>query len=433
MRKKFLILMSLFLIISASFSLPINAEKEAKVSIPVEINGNSAVEITTTNNAPLPSNTIINIAEKGNIDLSFSELGTYYYDIKQVLGSDPDLNYDTTLYHLVVSYYYNDANKLTLDSYVYKDGSDTKEDKISFNNTPIEKYGTVIVEYRDINTGKIIKTTEFVIKDGKVGTKYSTTPPTIEGYKYVKLDDKSAKESGLVTEGEQRVIYLYEKAKGSSVIIEYRDIDTGELISDSTYVLEDGVEGTPYNTKPIDIPGYELIKISDDSAPENGTSILGELRVIYLYRKIKKEPAIIDPPVEKVVIGSPSKKAVFTFVLEALEANNPMPEGSEGNRKETSVEGSASFEFGEMAFDTVGTYKYHIYEKNTGENGYTYDMTIYTMTVEVTENNNKLSAKKTIKANDKVVDIARFINTYNEERRVDPPKPQPSVPSTSAK
>lgn len=107
-------------------------------------------------------------------------------------------------------------------------------------------------------------------------------------------------------------------------------------------------------------------------------------------------PAIIDPPVMKTITGdTPESAAQFQFVLDADDDSYPMPAGSTNGIRIVTITGSGSAEFGNISYTKPGTYSYICYELNGGILGYTYDTTVYTLTVEVTAENDRLSASST--------------------------------------
>ena len=85
----------------------------------------------------------------------------------------------------------------------------------------------------------------------------------------------------------------------------------------------------------------------------------------------------------------------FTFILQGLDGA-PMPEGSEGDIYRlavTSPEGTPSgtpvaFNFGDIAYEKPGTYVYQVYEpaEEAGTTGVTTSLSLYTVTVTVTDN-----------------------------------------------
>ena len=85
----------------------------------------------------------------------------------------------------------------------------------------------------------------------------------------------------------------------------------------------------------------------------------------------------------------------FTFILQGLDGA-PMPEGSEGDIYRlavTSPEGTPSgtpvaFNFGDISYKKPGTYDYQVYEpaEEAGPTGVTTSLSLYTVTVTVTDN-----------------------------------------------
>jgi len=132
----------------------------------------------------------------------------------------------------------------------------------------------------------------------------------------------------------------------------------------------------------------------------------------------------IDPPVTKKIAGDkPAKKSTFDFVLESIDGA-PLPEGAKDGKFTTSIEGEGTIEFGKIDYTKAGTYEYRCYEIDKGEDGYTYDKTVYTMRVVVTEAVDGFKVERAIvDKNGKEHDSLTFENTYKE----------PSKPATPAK
>ena len=125
--------------------------------------------------------------------------------------------------------------------------------------------------------------------------------------------------------------------------------------------------------------------------------------------------AVNTPEVEKRirVIGGEgeAQEATFTFILTGQE-DAPMPEGTNGNRKEVQRNGEGKIEFGEISYTLPGTYTYAVEEVIGTASGYTYDTTKYTYTVVVAEDNGVLVATKTIAVEEEVVETIVFTNLY---------------------
>jgi len=112
---------------------------------------------------------------------------------------------------------------------------------------------------------------------------------------------------------------------------------------------------------------------------------------------VASDYVIVDPPVEKRISGdSPSSSSSFVFYIKADNTAYPMPEGSVNGIKTITITGAGSTDFGNITYRQAGTYTYTVYERTGSSSGYTYDTTVYHMTVVVTETNGTLTATRTI-------------------------------------
>jgi len=92
-----------------------------------------------------------------------------------------------------------------------------------------------------------------------------------------------------------------------------------------------------------------------------------------------------------------------------------------------------------IAYYSAGTYTYTCYEVNTGIAGYTYDTSVYTMKVVVTESDDRLIATRTIVRNDGTKASGFAFGNWYTKQAVTPvnignpfiPARNPSVPKTS--
>ena len=127
-------------------------------------------------------------------------------------------------------------------------------------------------------------------------------------------------------------------------------------------------------------------------------------------------PCEVDPPVQKKVNGKPPVAGTFTFVMEALSAEYPMPEGSDASSKTVSITGPGSVEFGVITFTEEGVYEYTITERNNRALWYTYDTAVYTLRFTVTDVDGQLESTCTVFKNgteEKDATSAVFTNTYS--------------------
>ena len=132
---------------------------------------------------------------------------------------------------------------------------------------------------------------------------------------------------------------------------------------------------------------------------------------------VLSDPSLmLDPPVRKVVFGNPKRDAKFTFQLKAQNPAQPMPAGSENGVKTLTIKGSGEEEFGTWAYTEAGTYFYTVSEVNTGEEGYTYDAMVYTITDTVRVSDGRLIVDRELSKNsDQQADVFLFINRYSAE------------------
>lgn len=130
-------------------------------------------------------------------------------------------------------------------------------------------------------------------------------------------------------------------------------------------------------------------------------------------------PVSIDPPIlQKLVKGDPGALGTkFEFLLRGSEGA-PMPEGSDGNTKILTMDGSGEMEIGKITFDRPGTFIYTVTELNGGVQGWEYDTAVYTLTVTVTVESGRLVPHTVLTKNGETASALVFINTYE---RVTPP------------
>lgn len=97
--------------------------------------------------------------------------------------------------------------------------------------------------------------------------------------------------------------------------------------------------------------------------------------------------ATLSIPVEISLSGTlPDKAEDFTVCLEAKDAGNPMPEGASGKVYRMTLSGEGSKNLPSIAFDKVGKYAYRVYQVAGTNEKCTYDDTVYTLDVSVTNN-----------------------------------------------
>ena len=134
------------------------------------------------------------------------------------------------------------------------------------------------------------------------------------------------------------------------------------------------------------------------------------------HKALPSDPALmVDPPVKKIISGTPNYNTTFEFRLVARDASSPMPAGSVNGTKIIKIAGAGEGEFGTWSYDKAGTYYYTVYEVDGGASGYTYDTTVYTITDTVKDENGQLVLSRVV-TNDlnKPSPAYAFLNKFNE-------------------
>ena len=206
-------------------------------------------------------------------------------------------------------------------------------------------------------------------------------------------------------------VELNEKNNYKAVIKNIPERINGKEFEDFVYVVEDNSEN--YDTTIGKIK--EIPKEESDSNKQFSVEI---------NNKIKKfTPILVDPPVEKNIIGGkPDAKQKFQFKMVAKNKENPMPEGSKNGEKIITKIGAGKVEFGDFYYTKAGTYEYVISEIPQKNKEYTYDKTVYTIKDVVTVKEGKLNVERTItNADGEKFKTATFTNRYKASEQ--PQKP----------
>jgi len=161
-----------------------------------------------------------------------------------------------------------------------------------------------------------------------------------------------------------------------------------------------------------------IIKNKDGSKVE-------EIEFENSYGYVPTNPNLMpDYSVVKTVTGNPDNPSQFTFKLEAQNASNPMPAGSNNGVKTVTLTGAGSTSFGKWSYTQPGTYYYTVSEviPYPGETEYTYDQVTYKITDTVTDASGSLSLSRVVtNAANNVVASFTFINKYTRPGGPTPP------------
>ncbi len=99
------------------------------------------------------------------------------------------------------------------------------------------------------------------------------------------------------------------------------------------------------------------------------------------------DPVSVNIPVYKAITGDkPVENETFRFRLTAIDGA-PMPAGSVNGVKTVTISGTGNTTFGAISYMSPGYYSYTISEDAGGNAAYTYDKTVYELSVQVTWKN----------------------------------------------
>ena len=204
---------------------------------------------------------------------------------------------------------------------------------------------------------------------------------------------------------------LAKYAEDHSIAARKDDIISGETVGN----LEIGLYLVKQKTVHVAWHSFSPFLVIMPEAVEGGY----EYEVKAMPKTWKLSTAKLDPPVRKVITdqygNSITSDEKFEFVM-TPSADAPMPEGTAAGTPKTVTAGAGEIEFGEISYTTVGgPYVYTFTEKAGSNARWTYDDSVYTMTVNVIRNaEDKLEAQKTITKNGAEVSIVEFKNSYRK-------------------
>lgn len=166
--------------------------------------------------------------------------------------------------------------------------------------------------------------------------------------------------------------------------------------------------GAGYSIREIDIPsGY-----SPSYTDCTGTITAG-ISNAAVENTYNAQSAVITPQVRKAVNGSPAAQEKFNFTLEPKGNTEGVRTGS----RNLSVTGARTGVFEPVSFSKAGTYTFEIKEVPGNTPGYTYDDTVWTLSVRVSESGGALSAVPSYRSNTAQSGSteAVFTNSYEAE------------------
>lgn len=178
--------------------------------------------------------------------------------------------------------------------------------------------------------------------------------------------------------------------------------------------------GLHYEVSEEELEGYTTVASGETGDVADAT--ISRVKFSNLYDPTPS-PVMVELGAHKTLSGAELTDGQFTFELVDAETG--------GVVKTAKNDAAGAVSFGELSFDTVGTYRYQVREQLGSETGVTYDATIHEIVVNVTKNGYALTAEALV---DGVAggEMPTFANTY--EKPVVPVSPtdptDPTNPGT---
>ena len=365
------------------------------------------------NGASLPTNTEAKVTGSATAsfeNIIFTRAGTYNFEIKEEQGNESGYSYDGSVWTLTVEVT-DDNSQLKVSKAEYtKDGAQSS-DGASFENS----YSTTEVSYspqvEKTVTGDTPSNKEFTFnieasEDNPSGAEMpADTTATVKGAGSANFGDITFTKAGTYT-------FKISEEKGDA---------SGYTFDESVWTLKVVVE---------DVDSALTIK-SHTYTKDGGTSSGERVLFTNIY---SAEPTEYAPQVEKTVTGKTPSDETFTFNIKASADN---PSGAEMPEDPTAtVKGAGSTKFNAITFTKAGTYTFEISEEKGDASGYTYDESVWTLTVVVVDNESKLEVQiHTYTKTDGITneEKAEFENIYKPTEPKTDPTTEPTFPTSPTK
>ncbi len=360
--------------------------------------------------AELPTEKEVTVTGAGNASfgaITFNAAGTYRFEVKEISGNVPGYHYDTAVWQVEVTVEDHDSIlEVTKKSVVRKDGTgETAQPEtvsgdvvlgfVNEYNVEAAGYAPEVTKRIDVLAGGSTpkdKTFTFTLEEDAGNPK--------DGAVFAGADARTASTTGAGSVRFPEITFT----QAGTYRFAIRETDGGEAgygYDKTVWNLEVTVEDI---ASILTVTGHTYT--SEAGSDENGAVFTNTYTTkgTSFTPKVRKEVAGADTPVNKT----------FAFAITALGQN---PEGGAQIDGATNVEivGSGEASFGTISFSKAGTYRYEIRETAGNEKGYTYDASVWTLTVEVRDAGGELVADSWSYTNGSAsaADAAEFVNRYD--------------------
>lgn len=325
-----------------------------------------------TTDVELPTETTLTINNTNKLyahfgDITFHKVGTYKFKISEVAGpANNGITYDSSEYVVTVEVT-NPNNAGTLQvavTSVTKGNEPVVNKEIKFNNT----YNVEKVELEgatNLNVTKVLEGREWLDSDS---------------FKFI-LEAHGKKTQDAVT---ATTVVLPDNASGITATKTAQEVAFGNIIFKEAGTYQFVIKEARDNIAGVSYDSHEAIITVTVTDDDNGNLIAAvptDKALLTFTNTYTPQPASATFAGKKVLEGrSLLTSDEFTFTMEAVTADAPMPE------RTTITNNGDVVSFGTVQFTKEGTYEYVISEKGGHIAGIAYDSTPVNVTVVVTNN-----------------------------------------------
>ena len=303
--------------------------------------------------------------------LVYDQAGEYRYTVREVKGKIPGVYYDEEEYEVIVDVKDNYETAQLEAKVIYPD-----PESLKITNLYLADPTTAQISASKILKGKDLKAEQF---------------------SFELLDE------------DNQLLEIVENEKDGSILFSELKFDQAGEYSYKIREVKGKEAGITYDPTVYTV----IVEVTDDMEGQLEAKVIYPdpegLEITNLYQA---DPTTAQITASKVLKGKNLKANQFSFEL--LDEDNQLLETVK-NAKDGSIL------FSELEFDQAGEYSYKIREVKGKEAGITYDETVFTVTVEVTDNMEGQLNAKLIYQDEKA---AVFENTFKGKDLSDPDTPK---------
>lgn len=300
---------------------------------------------------PLEPKTLEN-DENGNIqilsDVSYTEVGTYKYHVSESLADVAGMTIDPREYDIIVVVEDDGQGQLTIDYTITSQNNEVSE--ITFDNKFDPQAVSAIITGQKVLDNQILEDGMFTF----------TLEPSSVTPNAPMPENTTAQNTAAGTFAFESITYTHPGT--------YK------------YVISEVDDGQPWYS--YDESQYEVtveVSYNVDSELQVVVSDMEKVNFHNVYHPIE---TTISLDGSKTITGRELSEGEFTFELR----------NQDGVVQTVSNDADGKFSFTDLTFDQVGTYNYTVHEVVNGISGVEYDATVYSVKVDVSDENGYLVA-----------------------------------------